>query len=84
MTTEVRFDLIASLRSKLDCVNKKLDTCQRAFNWALAMWIKDSNAGNYFSPFRAKTNAWSAKIDTLTDIHTLYCNELIKLYRWEN
>nr|DAI51122.1 MAG TPA: hypothetical protein [Caudoviricetes sp.] len=84
MTTEVRFHLIASLRSKLNSVSKKLDICQRAFYWALAMWTRDSNTGNLFSPFRAKTNAWSAKIDTLTAIYTLYSEELLKLYRWED
>lgn len=84
MTTDVRFRLITSLRGKLNSVSKKLDICQRAFYWALAMWMRDSNAGDCFSPFRAKTNAWSAKIDTLTAIYTLYSEELVKLYRWED
>lgn len=84
MTTDIRFRLITSLKSKLDSVSKKLDICQRAFYWALAMWMRDSNTGNYFSPFKAKANAWSAKIDTLTAIYTLYSEELIKLYRWKD
>ena len=83
MTTDVRSCLIVSLRNKLDSVSKKLDICQRAFYWALAMWMRDSNTGNLFSPFKAKTNAWSAKIDALTAIYTLYSEELLKLYRWE-
>lgn len=83
MTTETRFELIRELKGQLGQLDKKLDTCQRAFCWALAIWNRDSNAGNYFSPFRAKTSAWSARIDALTTMYSMYSKELIKLYKWE-
>lgn len=84
MTTETRFVLISELQENRARINKKLDICYRGFNWALAMWNKDSNAGNYFSPFRRKTDAWTARIKALNIIYTMYGKELLKLLNYEN